>query len=159
MVAIAEGQLLEHVKGEVDVLRTAVPLADAAQAAAVVAVLAVRHRVQVEEHRDSVTLSPGEGAVKVIDAAEVGLVIAEHEVGDRDPHGVDAAAGQVGEVPFGDERVAVRAKTFPLPVIAELGPQMGFALGRGAGEQRRGNPPLEHQPATEVDPADHGRSP
>jgi hypothetical protein len=32
--------------------------------------------VQVEGHRDSVTLSPGEGAVKVIDAAAVGLVIA-----------------------------------------------------------------------------------
>ena len=58
MVTVAAGQLLEHVEGEVDVLRSSVPFADAAQAAAVAAVLAVRHRVQVEEHRDSVTLSP-----------------------------------------------------------------------------------------------------
>ena len=135
------------------------PFADAAQAAAVVAVLAVRHRVQVEEHRDSVSLSPDEGAVEVIDAAEVRLVIAEREVGDRNPHRVDAATGQFGEVPLGDEGVAVRAKKSLLPAFAQLGPQMGFVLGGGAGEQRGGDPLLEHQPAAEVDPADHGRSP
>jgi hypothetical protein len=42
MVTVATGQLLEHVEGEVDVPRTTVPFADAAQAV-VVAVLAVRH--------------------------------------------------------------------------------------------------------------------
>jgi hypothetical protein len=65
----------------------------------------------------------------------------------------------VGEVPFGDEGVAVRAKKFPLPVFAQLDPQMGFVLGGSAGEQRGGNPLVEHQPASEGDPADHGRSP
>ena len=39
----------------------------------------------------------------------VGLVTAEHEVGDQDANGVDAAAGQIGEVPLGDEGVAVGA--------------------------------------------------
>ena len=88
------------------------------------------------EHRDSVTLSPDEGAVEVVDAAEVRLMIAEREVGDRELHRVDAATGQFGEVPLGDEGVAVRAKKSLLPAFAQLGPQMGFVLSGGAGELR-----------------------
>jgi hypothetical protein len=138
--------------------RTTVPFADAAQAV-VVAVLAVRHRVQVEEHRDSLTLSPDEGAVEVVDAAEVRLVIAEREVGDREPHRVDAATGQFGEVPLGDEGVAVRTKKSQCCPRSLSSVHIWASSSVEVPANCAGDPLLEHQLAAEVDPADHGRSP
>jgi len=94
----------------------------------------------------------------MLDAADERLHITEHEVRHRDARHRDAESGQVGEVAFGDEGVAVGPESLQLDLLTELLAQAGLVLRGRALEQVRTHPLLQDQPIAEVDTFDHDLS-
>ena len=135
--------------------RILVPLADTTHAAVVEAVLAVRHRMQIDQNFDVVCLGPAEGPVEIVDATDIGRVVTEDEEGDRNPDDVETSVGQVGEVPFGDVGVSMNRESLPFGDRIQVATQLRLVLGIGPREQLRAHPFFEDQPVTQVDALDH----
>ena len=153
-VSVAESQLFQKPQAEIHFLRHAGPLAHAADAAVIKAVLAARHHVQVDQDLLAVFLRHIQGEVQILDAAEIGSAVSENVKRDGDTDRVDPLFGEKSEVLFADKALAVLLHPLPVLFFRKHTRQMVFVLRFGSRKKLRSDPLFQYQPTAEIDAFD-----
>ena len=154
MTAVALCQLFQQIQHEVDLFPALGPLAHAADAAVVKAVLAAGDGMQVDQDLKAVPFRPGKGLVQLFDAADIGFHVSENKIGDRNADGVQPHGADANKVTFRNVFRAMHLYASFIDLFGKLTGQIVFIPRVGIVKQRWTHPFLQHKPVSQIDAFD-----